>query len=504
MEFSQERFNTMLTDQTVSEKDCTVYLDECKLDADIVKIYKKKAKEAKKDMPKQELTTEEKQQLAIEKFGWYDKRIMYSVNEKGKTGQYNIAILNNLVNNKVLVELVSPGICRSIIHNAEFLGDRAQRIEPRHEIQIQEECIRKTNGGKLERKDISEAISSLGYANEFNPIANWLDTLVPKEEYKGITHRWLQEVFGAEDMDVISKIGWRWILQAVARGRTPGRYNESVLVLMAENGSEGKSRFVMNLGPNPTYSYEGSPDLDSTQSSAQTLIGSWFVDFSEGDTHDKHSVETNKRFITTGFDKYVEKYQNRNITVARPYVFIMTTNNDVPLLNNEINWIRRWNVVKINEFNIKRWLEIKETLFAEANKLLLELDAVRQPADKDPYVLQDEDKAELVEYSTQFVKASSLRHKLTEHFRVTNNEEYYTSDQILDLCRKWEPRCSPQSIRSIMVELGFVKVRKLIDFGDGKKQRWVYEKKIASPSASVNNMNMDEIFQKVKESSHVQ
>jgi hypothetical protein len=300
-------------------------------------------------------------------------------------------------------------------------------------------------------------------------------------------------VCGCEDIDVVNKIGLRWAVQLVARALQPGRYNESVLGLCAEGGGEGKSKFVRNIVYDKSLAYEGAPNLDNTQSAAQTLIGSWVVDFSEGEAVDRHSQETNKRFITQDFDKYVEKFENTNVSVKRPYAFVMTTNNETPLLELSIASVRRFQFVKVKKFDAKMMLKIRDQLYYEANQFLQLCDALRESGDNEPYILTDLDKEELVEYSKQFVKANTLTFQLREFFKDTV-EPYYRVDEMLATARAYEPKCSPQILWNILRdELGFTKEKKKVSYqfnGEPTSQRtWVY----VPPKSNATKIRVDDL-----------
>jgi hypothetical protein len=488
-----KQFTDSLTDDNLSAEDCVAILKDLiklgELEPNDFAHYEKKVKAEKKKIRSkvvEAITEEQKKDLANKKYGFYNADLDYVPkfvkNPISDKMEWTINIRGTNTDIAIGVDIVSPGISQSIVHQAPFLKDHTTRIEPRQAIEIRS-GVEKLFHAKISMQEINEAIANNSNINEFNPITEWLDSLTndPALENLDVMNNWMQLCFGADDLPVIKKIGRRWILQAVGRGTSPGRYNECVLCLMAEDGAEGKTQCIMSLGPDPSYSYEGCPDMDNTRSSAQELIGSWFVDFSEGENQDKHSQETNKRFITTSFDKYVEKFQNFNKIVKRPYVFLMTTNNGTPLNSTELSVIRRLQVVKVKKFDYKTFLKIKKQLWYEAFQEMKKLDAQMQVGDKEPYVLKDEDVEELREYSHQFVHASILREQLINYFTgLKIIDPYYTVDEITDMCKKWNKYATAQQIRHIMCDdLKFIKSKKNIKIVIGGQEsiitgRWVY------------------------------
>jgi predicted P-loop ATPase len=427
-------------------------------------------------------------EVANKKYGWHDDRINYTTklvkNLYTDKMEWDISIINNNHNIRVMVDLVSPDICQSVIHMCPFLGDQITKIEPKHALHIRDEVEKKALGLKIQMKEINEAINHLSYQNQFNPLLDYFESRFsdPDLEELHVLDNWFQLTMGAEDSDVIKKIGRRWVLQAVARASHPGRYNESVLVMIDEDGGVGKTRMIQMLPPDPSYAYEGSPNMGNTQSFAQTLSGSWIVDLSEGDAVDKHSVETNKRMITTSVDKYVPKFENYNVQVDRPFVFTMTTNNSTPLLSTDLSIIRRFQPVKTKGFDAKAFVKIRDQLWLEAHRELKRLDSLRQPGDKDPYVLMESDITEFREYCQQFVQASVLRDQLIDYFAnpIKTLDDYYTVDEMQNICKKLNKYATAQQIKQIMCnDLGFVKVKKDIKIVvDGNitilRGHWVY------------------------------
>jgi predicted P-loop ATPase len=248
-----------------------------------------------------------------------------------------------------------------------------------------------------------------------------------------------------------------------------------------EDGGQGKSRFVSLLGPDPSYSYEGDPNIGNSLNMALTLTGCWFVDFSEGDAFDKKSKETRKRQITTTRDRVVKKFENLNSTIERPYVFLCTTNNPYPIDSLDFATVRRHQIIKVKKFDAKEWLRIREQVWFEANRELELARANMKPGDKDPYVVMDEDIKELTEYSRQFVMPSALREQITSYF--TDNDDvqnFYTVDEMQNLCKTWNKFATAQQIKSVMCDdLGFIKAKKDYEIViDGnpiiQRGRWVY------------------------------
>jgi hypothetical protein len=126
--------------------------------------------------------------------------------------------------------------------------------------------------------------------------------------------------------------------------------------------------------------------------------------------------------------------------------------------------------------------------------------------DKDPYVLMDEDKDELVEYSKQFVKTSVLEHQLRDRFKDSIDvEPYYKVGQMLEIARVFEPKCSRHSVWNILKSFGFTKEKKSISFEINgitqTEQAWVY---IPPKSNNATKIRVDEKTDFQKKSSKEQ
>lgn len=506
METYLQLYSKHLSDNTKGSVECLTALQEAltakEITIDMFNAFARKARQCKKEVDKHikeaarmaaksidPLTDDEQREMAIRRYGFYDASMIYNfkkVKDDENPGKYKWEISFNTcaANNEAVLNYIEPNIGLSVFHHVPFLEDHTTIIST-EQLRVFRTAMERISGIKTSLTEVGEAVSALADKNKFNPITEYLESLQNNHELEklDVLNNWLQLCLGADDLPVIKKIGRRWAMQAVSRGKYAPAYNESILILLAEDGGEGKTRFVFMLGPNPSYSYEGDPNLANSQTMALTLQGTWFVDFSEGDAFDKKSKELRKRQLTTTVDKIVKKFENLYTVMDRPYVFLMTTNNPYPLDSaTELSIVRRHQVVRVKNFDAKKFLEIREQLWFEANRELEKLRATMQPGDKDPYVLMPEDADELMTYSHQFVSPSSLREQLIAYFTNPNLKikNFYSVDEMQSIAKGFNKFATAQQIKQIMCEnLGFIKAKKDYEIVVGNNPimqygRWVY------------------------------
>lgn len=175
--------------------------------------------------------------------------------------------------------------------------------------------------------------------------------------------RWLQECLQVEDdgRGLISAMGRKWMISAVARALRPGCKVDTVLVLHGPQGTR-KSTAIEVLASDDWYM---SSSIDVRSKDARVALqGKWLVEWAELDALKKADANAAKAFITERADDYRPPYGRHNVKRHRRCVFVGTTND--PTFLADTTGDRRFWVVTCGEVDLEKLEAWRDQLWAEA------------------------------------------------------------------------------------------------------------------------------------------
>ena len=184
---------------------------------------------------------------------------------------------------------------------------------------------------------------------------------------------WLRSYCAAETKDrddsdvsdLVTAIGSKWMISAVARALEPGCQVDTVLVMEGAQGL-GKSTAFKILG-SPWYS--GTPVHIGNKDAYLQVQALWICELAELASATRAEVGQLKAFITNAEDNFRPPYGTTSIMSARRCVFGGTINPDP---DGEVDYLRddsgerRWWPVRIGDIDRKRLASDRDQLWAEA------------------------------------------------------------------------------------------------------------------------------------------
>lgn len=218
---------------------------------------------------------------------------------------------------------------------------------------------------RVSRTMVQEAMVKTAYENSYDEAQEFMKAL----EWDGVERlsTWLSTVYGTPD-DVYHKaVGMNWMVGMASRIMYPGSKFDHVLILEGAQGVKKSESFAVLAGER--WHTETTISLEK-KDFFESLLGKVVVEFSEGETMNRSSVERMKAIITTKVDRFRVSYGRNAQDFPRRCVFAMTTNKDQYLVDDTGS--RRWLPIKVEKEKADvEWLkENREQLFAEAYHLL--------------------------------------------------------------------------------------------------------------------------------------
>jgi putative DNA primase/helicase len=204
-----------------------------------------------------------------------------------------------------------------------------------------------------------EAVQRVAYERRFHPVLDWLESL----EWDGVPRldTWLTTYLGVPASPLVSAIGRKFPISAVARIQKPGCKVDHVPILEGQQGA-WKSKSLRALVGDEWFS-DQIADL-GTKDSSQDLCGVWVVELSELSAIRPGETEKVKAYISRQVDHYRPSYGRRSINVPRQCVFIGTTNAKEYLSDSTGN--RRYWPVTTTKLDIEAIARDRDQLWAEA------------------------------------------------------------------------------------------------------------------------------------------
>jgi len=215
-------------------------------------------------------------------------------------------------------------------------------------------------GIKLCAKSVHEAVRVVAQGNAYHPVRDWLSSL----EWDGTfrLQSWLQTYFRAPDTEYVRKVGFWWLISAVARVLDPGCKADHALVLEGPQGI-GKSSGVRALLPDPKWFHDSDVPIGD-KDSYLVINGRWIVEFAELDSLRKAEVSAIKKYLSSCVDIYRPPYGRTTIEVPRQVVFVGTVNHSEYLRDDTGN--RRFWPVPCGAVDTAGLSTVRNQLWAEA------------------------------------------------------------------------------------------------------------------------------------------
>jgi len=219
----------------------------------------------------------------------------------------------------------------------------------------------------LGTKDVMDAIRQTAEANKFDPLKDYLNSLV----WDGVSRidTFLEEYCGAltvdaEGVDItdhIRRTSRRWMISAVARGLNPGCKVDTVLIFEGEQGIK-KSTMLSALGGE----WFADTTLNIADKDSKMLAArSWIVELPELSAMHASETEAQKAFFSSCIDKFRPPYGYTIEEFPRRCVFVGSTNDERYM--NDITGNRRyWPARCEGGFKVKKAREDRNKLWAEA------------------------------------------------------------------------------------------------------------------------------------------
>jgi Virulence-associated protein E-like domain len=228
--------------------------------------------------------------------------------------------------------------------------------------------IQETFGFETGKEHLLDGIKSLAEDERFDPINEWLDSLV----WDGVTRldTWLPRILGAPSTPLFDAAGRVLVTGMVMRARHPGSKFDLCLVLEGKQGC-GKSSLVRALASGAGEEYfSDAPGLIGMENKARAelLAGKWAVELAELSGMAKSEAEGVKAFLSQSSDHYRPAYAAVAVERPRTCVFIATTNSQAYLTDSTGN--RRFLPVPCGKIDLAGFRAERDQLFAEAVRIV--------------------------------------------------------------------------------------------------------------------------------------
>jgi predicted P-loop ATPase len=201
------------------------------------------------------------------------------------------------------------------------------------------------------------------YANRFHPVRTYLDSL--KWDGTPRLNRWLIDYAKAADNDYVEAVSAITLIAAVRRVRKPGCKFDELLVLESDQGF-GKSSALRALCPEDEWFSDDLPLNVEAKQLIESTAGKWIIEAAELSGMRKSQSESLKSMLSRQVDGPVRMaYARLPVEIARQFILIGTTNSHTYL--NDITGNRRFWPVRVQKFDLKKFLEDRDQIWAEAS-----------------------------------------------------------------------------------------------------------------------------------------
>jgi hypothetical protein len=210
---------------------------------------------------------------------------------------------------------------------------------------------------------VSEGLRRMGIEKKFHPVREYLDRQVWDGQSR--LRKLLSYYFNAEDTELNSEFGTRWMIAAVRRVRQPGCKFDPILTLRSEQGT-GKSTGIQILAtPEGNTWFSDSLEIGaSAKETIENTAGVWIAEFAELHKMNTREVEGIKRFASSREDRARVAFGRVSARVPRQFVCVATVNQTHFLRDDTGN--RRFWIVEVGRTRETELLADRDQLWAEA------------------------------------------------------------------------------------------------------------------------------------------
>lgn len=212
------------------------------------------------------------------------------------------------------------------------------------------------------RENVSEVLRTLAFQKPFNPIVEYLDSLM----WDGVPRvdSLFPSYFGSSNGAYERAVGRKFMLAAVRRARSPGTKFDTVPIIEGSQGA-GKTSALRILGG----AWHSDAELGRVdgKDAAGLLHGVWIMELGELTSMSRTEVDILKAFVSRCEDRYRPAYGTATKTFDRRCVFVGTTNSSSYLRDMTGN--RRYWPIKAEQVDLEALKKDRDQLWAEASVL---------------------------------------------------------------------------------------------------------------------------------------
>ena len=291
-----------------------------------------------------------------------------------------------------------------------------------HEI----ECYLETNYDLHSEKAVQKAIDVIANENQYNPILEYLESLVWDGQPRIRTL--LPHFLGAEENEYTEQVTLLLMKAALKRLYEPGCKFDCMICLVGDQGA-GKSTFFRFLALKDEWFSDDLKRLED-ENIYRKLQGHWIIEMSEMlATANARSIEDTKAFLSRQKDTYKIPYDRFPRDFPRQCIFVGTTNS-LQFLPFDRSGNRRFIPVRINAEK------------AEAN--LLTDEAASRAYFEQAW-------AEMMEiYRSEETHPLTLPEEMRDHLK-TLQKEYMPEDPREGVLLSWLEDKAPDYVCSLMI-----------------------------------------------------
>jgi predicted P-loop ATPase len=259
------------------------------------------------------------------------------------------------------------------LRNLPTMGDQFRFNDLTGNIEWQNEEIQDTSyidirlqiesaGFAPAERDIPMGVQRLAQDNRYNPVEEYLKGL--RWDGKPRVDHWLQQIFQADDTQIIRAFGRMFLISAVARALQPGSKVDTMLILEGKQGIKKSSAVSALFGDD--FVLNGLPAFKGNEAGL-SLQGRWAVDLGELGGMNKTDVRTVKNFLSLTMDTYRPIWGRHYINRPRRVVFIGSTNEQDYLRDS--TGARRFWPIACRSVDLDLLRKRRDQLWAEAVRL---------------------------------------------------------------------------------------------------------------------------------------
>jgi hypothetical protein len=212
---------------------------------------------------------------------------------------------------------------------------------------------------------VQDAVTIVARENSFHPVRDYLNSL-PAWDGTPRLDTFLHAYLGAENNQVNTIIGRKFLVSMVARVIDPGCQVDHMLVLEGIQGKRKSTLLRDGLTPNPDWFTDHLPEIGTKDALIQ-LQGKWLIEVAELDRISGDRIEWNrvKAFITSRTNVFRPPFGRRTQAYDRQCVFVGTSNDD-EYLRDETGNRRFWPVACTGTINLDALIKDRDQIWAEA------------------------------------------------------------------------------------------------------------------------------------------